>query len=442
MSYALKGVSVVGALALQTAALLAQPAGIYTTNAYEGANPRSALVLSDHTLYGTTTEHAGVWGGPCGSVFKVDIDGTQFAVLHFFPPLNYPNPTNSDGSAPRAGLVLSGHMLYGTASAGGRGGSGTVFKINTDGTGFAVLHSFAAERLPTRPSNADGARPLARLTLSGHTLYGTTERGGNNEGTVFKLTTDGTGFTTLHTFAVLTGPDLTNWDGAFPQAELVVSGSMLYGTAWSGGPARSGTVFKMNVDGAGFAVLHSFAVRRSAPYNDYGGPCNDDGAYPEAGLALSGTTLYGSAHTGGRAGKGTVFKLKTDGTGFKVLHTFSAHSNTSLDNLNRDGEDPKGLFLSGHTLYGVASANGRGGWGTLFRLKTDGTGFEVLHSFKGSDGSSPQGTLLLSGNTLCGAANFGGGQGGGTVFKLKPNGTAFNVLHRFIKEPLPPGLTD
>jgi uncharacterized repeat protein (TIGR03803 family) len=438
----LRGVSVVGALALQTSALLTQPAATYTTNAYDGAGPRSALVLSGHTLYGTTSDHAGAWGGPRGSIFKVDTDGTHFAVLHFFPPLNYPNPTNSDGSAPRAGLVLAGHTLYGTASAGGVGGSGTVFRINTDGTGFAVLHSFGAERLPARPSNDDGARPIARLTLSDHTLYGTTERGGNNEGTVFKLNTDGTGFSTLHTFAASTGPNLTNWDGAFPQAELVIAGSSLYGTVWAGGPGRCGTVFKLNADGTGFTVLHRFTVRRSDPYNNHGGPCNDDGAYPEAGLVLWGTTLYGTAHTGGRDGNGTVFKLKTDGTGFTVLHTFSARGNSSPDNLNEDGEDPKGLFRFGHSLYGIASVNGLGGWGTLFRLNTDGTGFKVLHHFNGREGSSPQGTPLLSGNMLYGTANFGGKQGGGTVFRVKTDGTGFTVLHHFTKERLPPSLTN
>ena len=125
-----------------------------------------------------------------------------------------------------------------------------------------------------------------------------------------------------------------------------------------------------------------------------------------------------------------------------MLHAFSAHGNSAPENLNHDGEDPKGLLRSGHTLYGIASGNGQGGWGTLFRLNSDGIGFEVLHSFEGHDGSSPQGSLLLSGNILYGAASFGGGQGGGTVYRVKTSGTGFTVLHRFIKEPLPPALTD
>ena len=58
-------------------------------------------------------------------------------------------------------------MLYGTTSAGGGAGLGTVFKVNTDGSGSSVLKEFIG---------SDGAKPYAGLTLSGGTLYGTTAR--------------------------------------------------------------------------------------------------------------------------------------------------------------------------------------------------------------------------------------------------------------------------
>src|ERR1019366_8384110 len=110
--------------------------------------------------------------------------------------------TNSDGATPIAGLILSGNTLYGTASAGGNGGNGTVFAVNSDGTGFTNLHSFTTEydnESTGGPTNSDGATPIANLILSGNTLYGTAEYDGSSGvGTVFKLNTDGTGFTTLH----------------------------------------------------------------------------------------------------------------------------------------------------------------------------------------------------------------------------------------------------
>jgi uncharacterized repeat protein (TIGR03803 family) len=55
----------------------------------------------------------------------------------------------------------------------------------------------------------------------------------------------------------------------------------------------------MNTDGTGYTVLKSFT--------------NNDG--PNAGLILSGGTLYGTTYMGGSSGDGTVFKMNTNGTG-------------------------------------------------------------------------------------------------------------------------------
>src|SRR6266851_3849904 len=74
-----------------------------------------------------------------------------FTILHSF--------TGSDGAQPRGGLILSGNTLYRTALE-------IVFVLNTDGTGFTVLHAFTAV-------NSDVTDPFAGLILSGNTLYGT-----------------------------------------------------------------------------------------------------------------------------------------------------------------------------------------------------------------------------------------------------------------------------
>jgi len=375
------------------------------TGGSDGAYPGARLILSGNTLYGTA-QLGGTNGS--GTVFAVNTDGTAFAVLHSFTAgtrsfitNSFYHYTNSDGYEPVAGLILSGNTLYGTASQGGTNGTGTVFAVNTDGTGFTVLHTFTETDFSTG-TNSDGGGPSSALVLSGNTLYGTAEGGGSGgSGTVFAVNTNGTGFTTLHGFtATLYG---FNTDGANPDG-LILSGDTLYGTANSGG-TRNGTVFAVNTNGTGFTVLHSFTA-------------TSDGGNPSAGLILSGNTLYGTAGDGGSGGSGTVFAVNTNGTGFTNLYNFTVPfpyggGAGPPPILNSDGASPDGLILSGNTLYGTAGGGGTDGSGTAFALNTDGTGFTVLHTFTGgNDGGQPDAGLILSGNTLYGTASSG------TVFSI------------------------
>src|ERR1035437_7179361 len=314
---------------------------LHSFNYSDGNFPVAGLILSGNTLYGTA-EVGGTNGN--GTVFAVNTGGTGFTNLYSFTAASGALSTNSDGAAPVAGLILSGNTLYGTAANGGSSGNGTVFAVNTDGTGFTNLHSFTAFSSLYPYGNSDGGYPFAGLILSGNTLYGTASRGGSSDnGTVFRLNTDGTGFTNLHTFTVTTAG--TNSDGAYPYAGLILSGNTLYGTAQYGGSLGNGTVFRLNTDGTGFTNLHSFTAFSSLyPFG------NSDGANPNAGLILSGNTLYGTAEDGGSSGDGTVFAVNTDGTGFTTLHSFTA---TSGPFINSDGAYPyAGLILSGYTLYG------------------------------------------------------------------------------------------
>ena len=305
----------------------------------DGSYPLGRLVANaaGNTLYGTAN-----LGGSSGygTVFAVNTDGTDFTNLHSF---NY----FTEGSQPLAGLVLSGNTLYGTAETGGPTGNGSIFALNTDGTGFTNLHQFTARSGPLS-TNSDGANSHAGLVLSGNRLYGTAGHGGSaGNGTVFALNTDGMGFTTLHSFtATSEETSYTNSDGVNPPAGLILSGNTLYGTAASGGDFGEGTVFKVNTDGSGFTTLHSFFSY-------------SDGFYANATLILSGDTLYGAANGGGTFGGGTVFALNTDGTGFTVLHHF---------NNDNDGGDPDTLALVGNALYGVARRDGSPDNGTVFSL--------------------------------------------------------------------------
>ena len=132
-----------------------------------------------------------------------------------------------------------------------------MFAINTNGTGIANLHSFTA-RISGNLTNSDGALPFARLLLSGNTLYGTAQAGGSSgQGTLFAVNTNGTGFTNLHSFTALASN--TNSDGAGPHAGLILSGNTLYGTAANGGSLARGTVFSISLTLPQLTIIRSAA---------------------------------------------------------------------------------------------------------------------------------------------------------------------------------------
>ena len=136
-------------------------------------------------------------------------DLPALTVLHTFGPggagdLTPSHDANLDGARPEAPLVQGADgTLYGTASSGGLHGTGVVFKISANGAGFTLLHSFGPlDALFTNDTNPDGGRPGGALVIGKDgALYGVTAVGGpKGSGTVFKLNTDGSGFTVLRSF--------------------------------------------------------------------------------------------------------------------------------------------------------------------------------------------------------------------------------------------------
>ncbi len=362
----------------------------------DGAVPEAGLVLSGDTLFGTTS--AGGSGGS-GTVFSLGTNGNNYTVLKSFSAMN--SYTNSDGANPAAALILSNGVLYGTTANGGASGGGTVFRVNTDGTGFTNLYTFTG--------GSDGLTPAGRLLLSGNTLYGTAQNGGDNAvGTVFSVNTDGTGFATLHGF---TG---TGTDGSSPSAGLVLSGGQLFGTTQngdSGDGSQDGTVFRIDINGNNFTNLYSFI--------------NSDGWYPDAELVLSGSTLYGVTGNGGASGLGTVFKVNTDGNGFGTVVSFDA----------ANGWGPNGgVVLSGGTLYGVTGLGGMPGLGNgvVYSVHTDGSSLTALTAFAGFNGAAdPRTGLALSGSMLFGTTEAGGTNGTGTLFEIGTNGSGYAQVKEF-----------
>jgi hypothetical protein len=354
------------------------------TNDLGGFWPEAPVIAVGNRLFGTTLTH----NPGAGTLFAINTDGTGFTVLKTF------NGGAAEGGNPYAGLISSGESLYGTASVGGASFRGAVFTIKTNGTAFNLLHSFATTSGPLS-TNAEGAGPQAGLVLSGDTLFGAAQTGGNfGAGTIFAVKTNGTGFLTLHHFAAISGTAETNSEGAKPVASLVLSGDNLYGVAIIGGTSGNGTVFTLKTNGSGFNTLRQFD--------------GIDGYYPRA-LILSGHTLYGTT-------SGTLFAMTTNGAGFTNLASFAAPSRGT----------PYGpIVLSGDRIFGATATGGTGGKGTIYSVRTNGTGFVMLHQFPptsgpsstNSDGAFPRG-LSLAGNALYGTAQNGGDWSYGTVFSL------------------------
>jgi uncharacterized repeat protein (TIGR03803 family) len=191
-------------------------------NGTDGNQPHGALVLApDGKMFGTT------WSGGAnglGTIFSLD-SSLHFASLHSF--------SSDECSSPVGDLLDIDGDLYGVCSAGGRHGVGAVFKYSAAGT-LTILHEFGS------PPH-DGAQPLAGMALgpAPGILFGTTSAGGSNGvGTVFAMTMDGD-LKILHSFCACDGDGYH----PAAQLHLAADGR-LYGTTMLGGAYDdSGTIF-------------------------------------------------------------------------------------------------------------------------------------------------------------------------------------------------------
>lgn len=262
----------------------------------DGVGPNGPLVFdSAGNLYGTTYL-GGSYASGYGTVFELTpgVDGAWTEkILHNFG-------SGKDGYHPEGSLIVdSAGDLYGTTSAGGLYGEGTVFELirrADGGFGEKILHSF-------EPSIGDGSQPQYGLLLdAAGNLYGTTREGGptGDTGTVFELSRQADG---KWTEKILDG--FQSGNNSQPCGNLIFDkAGNLYGTTLLGGPGDCsngcGTVYELTPNTRGGwtqNVLHNFGV-------------GSDGAHPYDGLIFDAAgNLYGTTNGGGAYGLGTVFEI-------------------------------------------------------------------------------------------------------------------------------------
>jgi len=147
-----------------------------------------------------------------------------------------------------------------------------------------------------------------------------------------------------------------------------------------------------------------------------------DGGYPCAGLTQGNDgNFYGTTSYGGAYGYGTVFRMSTNGV---MANLFSFN--------DTDGAYPCARLTLGSdgNFYGTASSGGTSGDGTVFKISTAGA-LTTLASFNYSDGAYPYGGVIQGGDgNFYGTTEYGGTGYYGTVFRMTPAG-ALSALASF-----------
>jgi uncharacterized repeat protein (TIGR03803 family) len=382
-----------------------------------GANPRAGLISdAAGNLYGTTMK-----GQSFGVVFKLSRNKqAQWVetVLYSFKGGYY----GPDGSTPAGGVIFdSAGNLYGTTSYGGTSDCGTVYKLSPTASGpwkETILHNFACY-----PS--DGAYPTGGLIFdSAGNLYGVTGEGGSGDcnddqgdppfgcGTAYELSPAAGG---AYSETILYDFTTGNVYESYPSGSLAFDKSgNLYGTAAQGGSGEycyyygCGTVFELTHSSSGWTESTIYSLTGL-----------DDGDTPISGVVFD--TAGNMYVTGsGGYGYGGLFELSPSGSSWTetTLYTFSS----SL-------YGPQGAVVldSAGNVYGTAFGGGnltdcnKGGCGAVYEVSPGSSGWteSTIYEFTGgSDGASPDATLLRESSGALFTTTYNGANGAGSVFEL------------------------
>jgi uncharacterized repeat protein (TIGR03803 family) len=353
----------------------------------------SVLISSTGSRAWAVTSSGGEKG--FGAVVQFDVKGTTMNSFSVIASLAAPiAPENS----PLLLEPFDRSRLFGLSSGGGKQDAGTLYQVllGDSKPSLKPRYDFSAKT---------GSSPRGGLVASadGLRLFGLASAGGDKgNGVVFRVGADGAGYTVVHAFAGGTA------DGAAPSGtpDLNRGGNRLVGATTEGGANGLGTLFAVEVGVIqGYSILHHFSEKP------------EDGSSPVECpiLGMADLVLYGMTPKGGAHGKGVIYTLLADGSGFRVLHSFAGGT--------EDGGAPIGTVVTSHdgqVLYGMTSRGGANDFGTIFAIKATGAGYKSLAHFKGTNGAHPLGTPALSfdGTTLYGMTSAGGANGRGVIFAL------------------------
>lgn len=251
------------------------------------------------------------------------------------------------------------------------------------------------------------------MQASDGNFYGVTTEGGSaGLGALYQITPAGQE-TVVYSF---TGGNDGGMDLYIPGGTPVeASDGNIYGTTTVGGTEQGGTIYRYNLQTGTLTTV--FQQPSQTTGGAVVGSLIDDGK----------GTLYGATAGGGTYQDGSIFSYNYRTNTFTTLYSFTGGS---------DGDTPETKLILGADgyLYGTDAAYLTTQTGSIFRVGTDGSNFQVLHTFTGgADGSHVSNVVQYSDGNLYGTTLIGGANGDGTFFQLVPNGanSTLNVLYTF-----------
>ena len=427
---------------------------------------------NDDWLYGVLSFN-GTDGN--GGLYKIRKDGTGFTLLHNFSGNSQVIPyyhtdgyiyftdtyvlkkldpsDNSITDVGNGGFSKSLHIdatdwVYFTSSF-------TIEKIKTDGTEHTVLHNFNFM--------TEGAGYSGLTETPGDSLFGVNYSGGNtNEGILYSIKKDGTGFSIHHHFTTATG--------IYPDSKLVYFDGKLYGTTTQGGNNSVGVIFTIRPDGSDFRVVHHFDPGSPAIAQPFG----------NISIAANGRifgTFYQHYYSAGIPYK--LFKLDTSGANFEAFLNVAINNQRDYGHLNQDllltdnyeriflvtqemgrhdggvlsqfdtlGNPFPGAYHFGYSLngfrptagiikgtdgklYGTAKIGGADGAGILYSVNADGSSYTRLHEFTDAQGYDLTGKLLEASDGKLYGTSGHNSTGNGTIYRINKNGTGFEIIYSY-----------
>lgn len=309
---------------------------VYQFTAITGCQPVSPLIFDGGVFLFGSTIRCSQFG--YGNVFRFNLSDYKFEIIYGFRDLSNPGSLFLDK---KTGL------LYGTAGAGSTTYYGSAFTINvtheTPSATFKQLFSFNY-RTGAFPSN---------LIKVNDTLYINTEIFGEfGGGTLVEMDLNGQDATLIHAFG--DKDDI----GCCPWGKLVLvtneqQQQYLYGTTMGAAGCLS-AIYRVGL------TMMTNEIELVATFND-----TTTGSGPFNGLiqSVNSSLLYGVTYQGAMNNNGAVFRVNINDSG-KIEKLFDLPPTDTFGN-----ETIGGLIEVGKSsLYGVARAGGKYGFGTVYKI--------------------------------------------------------------------------